>query len=232
MLSVGTSNIFSWHKRRGTKGASTMELVLSAPILIIITIFSLNSAALIFGADFCDRACKDCARAAGQMSTPDTAVNAMNAAAASHTVDGMVFKQISPELVVYEDYNYSQKNPTPKYGSTPNYTGENGINNITPHTAQDDLSDQTKNNDEEGKAVEKKDKLIVPPGSTIGAVLADPAQTSTAGPYVIVRTTLTLRIPVSIGFGKMFAGNVPGDPSLFQFQSVYMFPITNTYVPI
>ena len=70
------------HSARNIRGTTTMELALSLPIFIAITIFSINTAAFIFAADFCDRACKDCARAAGQMSTPDDAVNAMNAAAA------------------------------------------------------------------------------------------------------------------------------------------------------
>src|SRR3984957_12582195 len=95
------------YNHRKKRGVTTIELAASLPVFIAVTIFSINTAAFIFAADFCDRACKDCARAAGQMSTPDDAVNAMNAAAAAHPIDGFVIKKMYPELLIYEDYNYS-----------------------------------------------------------------------------------------------------------------------------
>lgn len=159
----------------------------------------------MFGADFCDRACKDCARAAGQMSTPDDAVNAMNAAAAAHAVDGIFITKMYPELLLYQDYNDGSANETPPYGTTQAYLGKNGPDNITPVTHTDD---------------EKTD-------------LNDPEQTTSPGPHVQVRTTLFVHIPVILTlFGnKLFAGNVASDPQLFRFQSSYTFPLTNTYVP-
>jgi hypothetical protein len=227
-----------------------MELAASIPIFISVTIFSLNSASFIFAADFCDRACKDCARAAGQMSTPDEAVNAMNAAAASHTVDGVFFQQLTPELLVYQDYNNSQSNPTPAYGSTAEYNGENGADNTAPAKDSADIP-QTSTVSEKNKD-KSKDKIKVTGSKdveaphivyknsgkgkidNIASVLTDPHQTITPGPYVVVRTTMLLHIPVTLtlfGF-KLFAGNVESNPQLYQFQSTYTYPITNTYVPI
>jgi hypothetical protein len=219
-----------------------MEIALSLPIFIVITVFSINTAFFIFAADFCDRTCKDCARAAGQMSTPDDAVNAMNAAAAAHPVDHFFFKQISPELLVYQDYNYSSSKPTPKYGSTASYTGENGLNNITPdkiaetsvkgwqhyHTADNATIDPL---DHENTNVNAKDLLST---QKIEAILADPNQLLIPGPYVVVRTTMVMRIPVCMNFfgARLFTGNVENEPQLFRLASIYTFPITNTYVPI
>jgi len=183
-----------------------MELVAIIPVLIVITILSIDLAALLLGADICDRACKDCARAAGQMSTPDEAVNAMNATAAAQPIDGVFVKQMYPELVVYEDYNNSSSTPTPKYGSTTDYLAKNGPENITP------TSDR-KN------------------GQSTHVDLSDPNQTSSPGPYVTVSNTLIIRIPVTIVFfgAKLFVGNMDSDPNLFKIQSTYTFPITNTY---
>ena len=201
-----------------------MELAVALPIFIAVTIFSINTAAFVFAADFCDRACKDCARAAGQMSTPDESVNAMNAAAAAHTVDGFFFQQLTPELLVYRDYNYSNT-PTPRYGSTSEYSGENGPNDNAPASCEDNLPGK------QNLGFSKKGDHSFTP---IGAILADPNQSITPGPYVVVRTTLLIHIPVNIScFGlKLFSGNVEGNPQLLQFQSTYTFPITNTYVPI
>src|SRR5271169_4633589 len=134
-----------------------MELAASIPIFISVTIFSINTAAFIFAADFCDRACKDCARSAGQMSTPDEAVNAMNAAAAAHPVDNFFFQQLSPELLVYQDYNYSSIKPTPAYGSTSEYSGENGADDSAP------VKDNEKNKEGQNSA-------------DIDTILADPNQ--------------------------------------------------------
>lgn len=207
---------------RSIQGTTTTELAVSLPIFMIVTIFSINTAALTFAADFCDRTCKDCARAAGQMSTPDQAVNAMNAAAAAHPVDNFFFQQLSPELLVYQDYNYSSANPTPAYGSTPEYVGENGQNNTTPAKPTDEWHENK---------VSKKETISA---ESINAILADPNQTITPGPYVVVRTTMIMRIPVSLDFfgSKLFAGNVPGNSQLFQLASIYTFPLTNTYAPL
>lgn len=192
-------------KTRAVAGMTSLELASTAVILVVISIFSVDALSLIFGADFCDRACKDCARAAGQMSTPDDAVNAMNAAAAAHLVDGCFITKMYPELLQYQDYNNGSNAETPLYGTTRAYLGKNGPNNITP---------AGRNNGD------KPD-------------LNDPEQTSSPGPYVVVRTTAYVRIPVTLTFlsTKLFAGNVENDPQLFRFQSSYTFPITNTYVP-
>jgi hypothetical protein len=186
-------------------GMISLELASTAFILVVISIFSIDAVSLVFGADFCDRACKDCARAAGQMATPDDAVNAMNAAAATHPVDGVFVTKMYPELLLYQDYNNGSSGETPRYGTTPAYLGKNGPNNITP--ADHDDSDGTDPN--------------------------NPEKTGSPGPYVLVRTTLYLRIPVILTFfnNRFFTGNVKNDPQLFQFQSSYTFPITNTYVP-
>ncbi len=190
------------------RGASAVELVATAPILIIMTVLSIDLAALLLGADFCDRACKDCARAAGQMPTPDEAVNAMNAAAAAHKIDGTLFRKMYPELLVYEDYNSSGLTPTPKYGSTPDYLARNGPYNITPTY---------------DKALPKD----------VGANLKASSQATSPGPYVTVSNTLIIRIPVIFTFfgSKLFVGNIESDPNLFKMQSTYTFPITNTYSP-
>jgi len=186
-------------------GLSSLELASTAFILVAISIFSIDALFLVFGADFCDRTCKDCARAAGQMSTPDDAVNAMNAAAAGHPVDGILITKMYPELLFYQDYNDGSKAETPPYGTTKSYLGKNGPNNIKP-------SDQDK--------TDKGDPN-------------NPEQTNSPGPYVTVRTTAYVHIPVTLTFfhAKFFTGNVENDPQLFRFQSSYTFPITNTYVP-
>lgn len=206
------------HQRRRISGSTTMELAMGLPFFIAVTIFSINTAAFVFAADFCDRTCKDCARAAGQMPTPDESVNAMNAAAAAHPVDNFFFQQLTPELLVYRDYN-STSTPTPAYGRTSEYNGENGADDNKPAT--DDGSTALAPAQREGDA-------------NIDTILRDPNQTITPGPYVVVRTTMLMRIPVSVNFFgyKLFSGNVEGNPQLFQFQSIYTFPITNTYVPL
>ena len=59
------------HSRRLLKerlrGITAIELAAIVAILIVISALALNITVLIFAADMCDRACKDCARAAGQM---------------------------------------------------------------------------------------------------------------------------------------------------------------------
>jgi len=201
-------HLFKRYIQRRSTGASVLELMIGIPVLIAIAALSLDLSVLLIGADFCDRTCKDCARAAGQMSTPDEAVNAMNATATAHSIDGFLLKKMYPELLVYEDYNDSTNTPTPKYGSTSDFTGKNGPRNITP------IRDTTY----------KKDSKID---------LGDPNQTSSPGPYVTVCNTLIIRIPVIITFfgAKLFVGNVQTDPDLFKIQSTYTFPITNTYSP-
>jgi len=195
-------------QRKRKMGATAIELIATMPVLIVVTALSLDLAVLMFGVDFCDRTCKDCARVAGQMSTPDDAVNAMNAAAAAHRIDGFVIHKMYPELLIYEDYNYSAKAPTPKYGTTANYLGKNGPDNVTPANGI---------NDKESERVD----------------YTDPNQTNSPGPYVVVRTSLVMRIPITISFFnlKLVANNVHGDPQLFKVQSLYTFPITNVYTP-
>ena len=224
--------------KRKKRGATTIELAASLPILIIVTIFSINTGALIFGADFCDRAAQDCARAAGEMSTPDDAVNAMNATALGHPVDGFLFQQLSPELLVYQDYNLSSK-PTPKYGSTSAYLGENGANDITPATSAEELKQLSAAENPKPVKISEADISIAAKQDIIStakldAILSDPNQTTMPGPYVVVRTTMIMRIPIPIELCgvKVFAGNVEGNFQLFRFSSVYTFPITNTYVPL
>ena len=137
------------------------------------------------------------------------------------------FQQLSPELLVYEDYNYSTAKPTPAYGKTSEYSGENGVNDITPAK---DSNDNTGTPIDSNIAKKGNDNII----TNIDAILADSKQTITPGPYVVVHTTLLMHIPISINlFGwKMFAGNVEGNSQLFQMQSTYTFPITNTYVAL
>jgi Flp pilus assembly protein TadG len=221
---------------KSNSGVTTMELAVSLPIFIAVTMFSINLTAFVFAADFCDRACKDCARAAGQMPTPDQAVNAMNAAAANHPVDNLLFQQLTPELLVYQDYNNSSKTPTPAYGTTSDYNASNGANNITPARDSKDLQTFV-----EKKSNLKRDRLPNNIYKTadidikdIDAVLADPNQNLTPGPYVVVRTSMLMHIPISISlFGiKLFGGNVEDNPQLFQFHSLYTYPITNTYVAL
>jgi hypothetical protein len=209
------------------------------PILIIVTIFSINTGALIFAADFCDRAAQDCARAAGKMSTPDDAVNAMNATSLAHPVDGYFFRQLTPELLVYQDYNQSMVRPTPKYGSTSAYAGENGVNNITPAISTEELAKLNAVDNPKGAPINEPDisaaiQKDIASTAKIDAILADPNQTVTAGPYVVVRTTMLMRIPIGLNIlgAKIFVGNVDGNPQFFKFSSVYTFPITNTYVPL
>lgn len=186
---------------KSKRGMTSLELASTSIILIVISIFSIDAVALMFGADFCDRACKDCARAAGQMATPDDAVNAMNAAAAAHPVDGNFITKMYPELISYQDFNTGTRT-TPEYGSTSAYLAKNGPKNASPLTGDKVYSKQSD-------------------------------QADSPGPYVEVRTTLLMRVPIIlVVFGtKLFAGNVESDPQLFRFQSSYTFPITNTYVP-
>jgi hypothetical protein len=190
---------------RNKKGMSSLEMASTSVIFVVIAIFSIDMISMIFGADFCDRACKDCARAAGQMSTPDDAVNAMNAAATAHPFDGIFIKRMYPELLIYQDYNTGSVAATPSYGTTSAYLGKNGPDNITP------LNEQASDGQEQISS----------------------QQTTSPGPYVKVRTTLFMRIPVILTFfgTKLLVGNVDSDPQLYRFQSTYTFPITNTYVP-
>jgi hypothetical protein len=187
------------------RGMTSIELASTSLVLVVISMFSVDAICLTFGADFCDRACKDCARAAGQMSTPDDAVNAMNATAAAHPVDGTFFVNMYPELLLYHDNNDSSTLATPRYGTTRAYSSSNGPNNIAPAASE----------------------------ASSASVKSDSENIDLSGPYLRVRTTLIMRIPITITLfnKKLFAGNVDSDPQLFRFESIYTFPITNTYVP-
>lgn len=54
----------------------------------------------------CDRACRDCARVAGMMSTPTSAKDAMNASLLHHqtSAPGWVITSFTAQLVVFEDF--------------------------------------------------------------------------------------------------------------------------------
>ena len=88
------------------RGVTAIELAAVVAILIVVTALTFNICILIFAADMCDRAARDCARAAGMMSTPREAQNAMNAALLHHQTSspGYVITQFNAELVVFEDY--------------------------------------------------------------------------------------------------------------------------------
>ena len=88
------------------RGITAIELAAVVAILIVITALSFNICILIFAADMCDRAARDCARAAGMMSTPQDAQNAMNASLLHHQTNapGWVITQFTSQLVVFEDY--------------------------------------------------------------------------------------------------------------------------------
>jgi hypothetical protein len=132
----------------------------------------------------------------------------MNAAAAIHRPDGYVIQKISPELLVYEDYNNSSTAPTPQYGTTEEYNRNNGPNDFTPKTT-------TTNN-----------------GTSTGPGMPR-AGSGSPGPNVVVRTTVIARIPLYFVFyGLRFAGNLGASPQFIEFQSIYTYPLTITYRPV
>jgi len=90
--------------RERLRGITAIELGAVVSILIVICALALNITVLVFAADMCDRACKDCARAAGQQGTVGQAVAAMQAALGTHPYDGTVIQSLAAELVTYEDY--------------------------------------------------------------------------------------------------------------------------------
>ena len=91
--------------RERLKGITAIELGAVVSILIVICALALNITVLVFAADMCDRACKDCARAAGQQGTVGQAVAAMRAALGTHPYDGTVIQSLDAQLITYEDFN-------------------------------------------------------------------------------------------------------------------------------
>ncbi|HNM52073.1 MAG TPA: hypothetical protein PKN86_20300, partial [Candidatus Obscuribacter sp.] len=100
------------------RGITAIELGAVVSILIVICALALNIAVLIFAADMCDRACKDCARSAGQMGRVGQAVDAMQASLSTHPVDGTVIQSLNAELITYEDYLAAPNNGSPTTTST------------------------------------------------------------------------------------------------------------------
>src|SRR5580698_3724998 len=96
-------NYLSKFKQR--KGFTIVEVAAMALLLVIIAALGLDIGILVFASDACDKACKDCAKAAGTSGrTPGQAEDAMNAALASHisTLNPLIMSNLTSQLMVYE----------------------------------------------------------------------------------------------------------------------------------
>ena len=97
------------------KGFTIVELGAIAFLIIVISALGLDIGILIFASDSCDKACKDCARAAGTAGrTPGQAEDAMNAALATHitSLNPLIMSNLTAQLMVYEDYSAGTPNST------------------------------------------------------------------------------------------------------------------------
>jgi Flp pilus assembly protein TadG len=95
----------SIYNQKRKSGHLTIELGISAILLIIITFFALDIGILIYSANFCDSAARDAARAAGDQSTTTGANNAIQAAVASHPVDGFFLKNLQATVTTYQPFS-------------------------------------------------------------------------------------------------------------------------------
>jgi Flp pilus assembly protein TadG len=185
---------------RKQTGNFGLELAYTLPILIVILLVSFDCACFVYASDLCDRVCRQCARAAAQMTTPDDAVNAMNAVASTPRLDGLIVRHLYPELLTYRDQNTSSNLPTPAYGTTSSYLGNNGPANLKPETG-----------------TPQRDVERCP------------------GPYLVVRTTVEMSLPFSVGpFSESVINGASHNKSsdVLRIQSTCSFPITNTFSPI
>src|SRR5580698_1416120 len=97
------SNLIRRKKYRN--GFTIVELASMALLVVITAALGLDIAILIFASDTCDKACRDCAKAAGTAGrTPGQAEDAMNAALASHisTLNPLIMSNLTSQLMVYE----------------------------------------------------------------------------------------------------------------------------------
>ena len=94
------------------KGVTLVELAAMMFLFVIIALLGLDMGILVFAADTCDKTCRDCARAAGTGRTPGQAIDAMNAALATHasTLNAFVMSNLQAQLMVYEDYSPNTPN--------------------------------------------------------------------------------------------------------------------------
>jgi hypothetical protein len=186
------------------RGITAIELGAVVSILIVICALALNIAVLIFAADMCDRACKDCARSAGQMSKVGQAVDAMQASLSTHPVDGTVIQSLRAELVTYEDYLASGNNGSPTTTST------NGpIGTTTAGTPGVPLPGAGGAGSSPGPFVSVRTTLVA------------------RIPAPIVFFQANFGGDANAQQGALAAGN-----GLITFQSLYTYPITNTAGPI
>ncbi len=198
-----TKSVLSSRKlhRKRLSGITTIELAAVVSILIVISALTLNITVLIFAADICDRACKDCARAAGQQGTVGQAVSAMKAALTTHPYDGTVIQSITAELITYEDYGSG-----------------NGAGQTTSTGTSGPIGTTSTNSGTIGGAVP-------PPG--VGGKGSSPGPFASVRTTLIARIPAPM-VFFSLDMGSEASAQQGVSHGLIRFQSLYTYPITNT----
>ncbi|MDP3507273.1 MAG: hypothetical protein Q8T09_04740, partial [Candidatus Melainabacteria bacterium] len=191
--------------RERLKGITAIELAAVVSILIVICAMALNITVLVFAADMCDRACKDCARAAGQQGTVGQAVSAMQAALVTHPYDGTVIQSLNAELITYEDYGAGNG-----AGQT-STTGTNGPIGTTSTTSA------------------TTGGAIPPPGA--GGAGSSPGPFASVRTTLIARIPAPM-VFFSLDMGSEASAQQGVAHGLIRFQSLYTYPITNTAGPV
>ena len=202
------------HKQKRTpQGFTLVELAAMSLLLVVIVALALDMGILIFASDACDKACKDCARAAGTGRTPGQAMDAMNAALAVHLngLNSFTMSNLKAQLMVYEDYSLGTPNATSGNGTGP---WETTTGTVLPGTSSTSTGTGG----------------TVPGASTQTTVWMTNSTSRTAyspGPYVVVRCTMTANVPAPIFF---FGQSLT--PNQIQVASIYSSPLINTYATV
>ncbi len=113
--------------RRSGCGHGTIEIAVTAGIMILLVFFAIDIVYLVLGASIAERACRDAARAAGEGRDLATATNLAEAAIAAHWADGDNFNP--PRLV---NINYQDFGGDPPAGVTPFVTVRVAVDATVP----------------------------------------------------------------------------------------------------
>jgi len=212
MFSQYLMNHLSKLKKQG-KGFTLVELAGMSILLVIIAVLGVDMGILIFASDACDKACKDCARAAGTGRTPGQAIDAMNAALTTHISGlGPMMSALSAQLMVYEDYSTGTPSTTSGGANGP---WETTTGSVLPGTTSTGGMGT-------GGTI---------PGATTPTTVWFSNTSSetcfTPGPYVVVRCTMTATVPAPIFF---FGSSIT--PNQVQVASCYTYPLINTFATV
>ncbi|MBX9722197.1 MAG: hypothetical protein K2X81_12430 [Candidatus Obscuribacterales bacterium] len=104
-------------QKRNARGASLIELAVVAAYIPLVALISVNLGVGVFAAGVNDNACKDAARAAGQRSTKEDAIDAAKAIVGRYADTSLLGKpQVLVEACDFEVFPDADDNPQPSKG--------------------------------------------------------------------------------------------------------------------